>query len=398
MEPPRTPINAPMSGKNLAASADRIVLPNRALNRSCPLALQPKRRRQFGSQIMPGVGRLVLRDLLRRADGDDPAAAVAAFRTQIHDPIRSLDHIEVVFNHDNRIALVAQTLQYDQQLSNVREMQTRGRFIENVQGAAGGALRQFLGQLDALRLAARQRGRALTQLHVRESHVEKGLQFWLDGRHGGKERQRILYRQTEDLLDILALEANFQSFAIVAFALAYIAWHVDIREKMHFDFDHAVALAGFAAPALDIEAEAARFIAAGARLRNRCEDLANRSEQTRVGGGVGAGRTPDRTLIDLADPINVFQTLDTIEVRRTGGGVVELRCHRAKQGVVHQRRFTGTRNTGYAGHEPQRKFRRDLPQIVRGRADDAQQPLRIRRTPQRRDLDSAPAAQILPGD
>jgi hypothetical protein len=47
------------------------------------------------------------------------------------------------------------------QLGDVVEVQAGGRLVEDVEGAAGGALRQFLGELDALRLAAGQRGRLL---------------------------------------------------------------------------------------------------------------------------------------------------------------------------------------------------------------------------------------------
>src|SRR5271155_2665473 len=121
-----------MRGANLAASGVRIARNNRALNGSRPLALDPERRRQFGPQIAPGVGGLVLRDLFGSTDGDDTAALVAALGPEIYDPIRGLDHIEVVLDHDDRIALVAQTLQHDEQLCNVREMQTGGRFVEDI--------------------------------------------------------------------------------------------------------------------------------------------------------------------------------------------------------------------------------------------------------------------------
>jgi len=44
---------------------------------------------------------------------------------------------------------------------------------------------------------------------------------------------------------------------------------------VHFDLDDTVALARLAAPALDVETKAARLIAAGARLRNGGENLAD---------------------------------------------------------------------------------------------------------------------------
>src|SRR5687767_14130961 len=51
------------------------------------------RRRAFGG-----------RDLLRRAGDEDFAAALAALRTQVDDPVCRLDHVEVVLDDDDRVA------------------------------------------------------------------------------------------------------------------------------------------------------------------------------------------------------------------------------------------------------------------------------------------------------
>ena len=129
----------------------------------------------------------------------------------------------------------------------------------------------------------------------------------------------------------LPFEADLQGFAVIALASAHIAGHVHVGEEVHLHFDHAVALAGLAAAALDVEAEAPGFVAACARLRYRGEDLANGREQAGIGGRIGARRAADRALIDLDHPIDVFQTFDAVEMRRAGRGAVELRRHRAKQ-------------------------------------------------------------------
>src|ERR1700723_999988 len=172
MAPPKVPISAPMSGANWPVTRTA---------RSCPFAFESTRSCQRGTQIMSRVRSLVRRNLLRRSDRDDAAAVVPAFGSQIHDPVGRLDDVQIVFDHDDRVALIAQALQYHQQLWDVGEVQTGGRFIENVERASGGALRKFLRQFHPLRLAAGERGCALTQPHVRETHIEQGLQFWLYG-------------------------------------------------------------------------------------------------------------------------------------------------------------------------------------------------------------------------
>jgi len=106
---------------------------------------------------------------------------------------------------------------------------------------------------------------------------------------------------------------------------------------VHLHPQHAVALAGLAAPALDIEAEAARVIAAGARLGHCGEQLADDREQPGVGRRVRARRAADRILVDLDHPLEALEAIDFIA--RPGAirtGIIQLRGGVAKQGVIHQ--------------------------------------------------------------
>ena len=303
-----------------------------------------------------------------------------------------------MFDDDDGVALVAQPVEHSQQLRDVGEVQSGGGFVENVQGATGGALRELFRKLDALRLAARQRRRALSQSNIGQADVEQRLQLGLHGRHRGEERQRILDRHVQDLLDVLALEADFQGFPVVALALADVAGNIYVGEEVHFHFDDAVTLARFAAPALDVEAEPAGFVAARACLRHCGIDLSYRREQPGIRRRIGARCAADRTLIDLDHPIDVIQPLDAVEMRGSRRRVVQLRGHRSKQSVVDQCRFARSRHAGNAGHQAQRELRRDIFEIVGRRARHSQQTLRIRSAPGARYLDSHAAAQVLAGD
>ena len=88
---------------------------------------------------MPRVGSGVAGDLLRRAFGDDAAAAVAAFGAEVDDPVGGFDHVEVVLDDDDRVAAVGEALEHAEQLLDVGEVEPGGRFVEDVEGAAGGA-------------------------------------------------------------------------------------------------------------------------------------------------------------------------------------------------------------------------------------------------------------------
>ena len=83
--------------------------------------------------------------------------------------------------------------------------------------------------------------------------------------------------------------------------MANVALDVDVRQEVHFHLDHAVAFAGFTAPAFDVEREASRLVAALAGLRRLCEEIADGCEQARVRRGVGARGATDGALVYVDD-------------------------------------------------------------------------------------------------
>ena len=94
-----------------------------------------------------------------------------------------------------------QRVQHFQQLAHILEMQAGGRLVEDVERAAGGAPRQFLGQLDPLRLAARQRRRRLADMDVAEPDLLQGHQLVADRRHRAEELGALVDRHVEHVGD-----------------------------------------------------------------------------------------------------------------------------------------------------------------------------------------------------
>src|SRR5688572_17556181 len=109
---------------------------------------------KVGGEILAGVGGGRLRHLFRRARRHHAAALVAALGAEVDDPVSSLDDFEVVLDDDHGVPLVHQLMQHFEKLSHIFEMQASGRFVQDVEGAAGRAARQLLGQLHALGFAA----------------------------------------------------------------------------------------------------------------------------------------------------------------------------------------------------------------------------------------------------
>src|SRR3546814_481880 len=96
-------------------------------------------------QELAGIGAAFLDDLFRRPDGNDFAAARAAFRTDIDDPVGRLDDFQIVLDDDDGISLAHQFVEHFQKLGDIVEMQARRRLVEDIEGAARRTLRQFLG-------------------------------------------------------------------------------------------------------------------------------------------------------------------------------------------------------------------------------------------------------------
>ena len=178
-------------------------------------------------------------------------------------------------------------------------MQAGGRLVEDVDRPPVGALLQLCCELHALRLTAGQRGGRLTQAHVAQANVHQRVEVTGDRRDGLEELRGLGDRHVEYLGDVLALVLHLEGLAVIAGAVANLAGDVDVRQEVHLDLQRAVAAAGFAAPALDVEAEAPGRVATHLRLGGFREELAHPVEDTGVRRRVGARGAPDRALVHL---------------------------------------------------------------------------------------------------
>mgnify|MGYP003729007839 CR=1 FL=1 len=59
-------------------------------------------------------------------------AAIATFGAEIDDVVGGLDHIEVVLDHNDGVALINQLLQHVEQFPRVLEVQTGRGLVQNV--------------------------------------------------------------------------------------------------------------------------------------------------------------------------------------------------------------------------------------------------------------------------
>jgi len=87
---------------------------------------------EISCQRLTGIRLLVSRYLLRSSLRHNPAAIFSALRSKINDPIRIPDYVQIMFNDDDRIPQVGQSVQHIQQFLYVVKMQPSGWLIQQV--------------------------------------------------------------------------------------------------------------------------------------------------------------------------------------------------------------------------------------------------------------------------
>ena len=203
-----------------------------------------------------------------------------------------------MLDHDEGISAVAQSQENLEQFLDVREMKPGRRFVEQVEGAAGGLAGEFRGELHPLGLTSGKcRGR-LTEPEVTEANLLKHLQLSVDLGNSAEEPCRLIDREFQDVGDILSLVGDLQGLAVEAPSAAEFAGDKNIRQKVHLDADHPVALALLTAPPLDVAGEPGRRVAANLGGGKAAEEIPDRAEDTGIGGGIRPRCASDGTLVD----------------------------------------------------------------------------------------------------
>ena len=106
-------------------------------------------------QELARIAFLHLFEPFRRSCVNEISTAVAGFGSKVDDPVGGLDHVGIVLDHKNRMALPDQRIEGGQQLADMMEMKSRRRFIEDKQDMSlSTAFAKEGGKLDALGFTA----------------------------------------------------------------------------------------------------------------------------------------------------------------------------------------------------------------------------------------------------
>jgi hypothetical protein len=150
---------------------------------------------QDAKEGLSGVGLLCAGDEFRRTLRDDTAAAFAAFRAKIDDPVSLLDDVKVMLDDEHSVAERNQTLQNVEQFANIVKMQARGGLIKDIQGAASLAFGKFAGKFDALGFAAGEGSGGLAESDVAEANFNERGKLLLNLRNIFEELEGVYGRE-----------------------------------------------------------------------------------------------------------------------------------------------------------------------------------------------------------
>src|SRR3989344_676812 len=173
-------------------------------------------------------------------------------------------------------------------------MKPRRGLVQNIQSLARSFFGEFSSKLNSLGFSSRKRGRGLPQFHVGKPHFVQGLNSLFYLGNVLEKIQRFFNGQIQNLRNIEPVVLNRQGLFVVSGSAALLAFHVNVRQKVHLDFFYALPLANLAPPAFDVERKAPRLIAAASRLSGFGEKLPDKRESPGISGGVGTRRAASR--------------------------------------------------------------------------------------------------------
>src|SRR5262249_50859714 len=179
----------------------------------------------------------------------------------------------------------------------------------------------------------------LAEPDVTEAYVVQRPQLRLDRGHILEHLERLVDGHLQDVRDRVTAKLHLEHLAVVPRAVTNLARHVDIGQELHLDLDDAVALAVLTAPALDVEAEAARLVATHLRLGHARVQVADMREHAGVRRGVAARSPADRRLVDVDRLVQVLEAFDGPVRSWTLLGMVEVLRDLPAEDVGHQRRL-----------------------------------------------------------
>src|SRR5690606_15027585 len=139
-------------------------------------------------------------------------------------------------------------------------MQARRWLVEDIKRFPRIFLGELGGELDPLRLSSREGYGRLSEGKVTQPYILQGFYFTVNSGNILKKCYGFINTHIQHIAYGFTTVTYFQCLPIIPFTLTGFAWHLYIRQKIHFDDFHTGALAGFTTTALHIKRKPAGLI------------------------------------------------------------------------------------------------------------------------------------------
>ena len=160
------------------------------------------------AQVLACERRAAGANLLRRAEEDDVAAALAGARADVQDAVRFQHDLGIVLNHDQRVTRIAQLLHHGDDPLHVARMQADGGLVEHEQRVDQRGT-QRSGQVDPLHFTTGQRARLSVECEIAQANIGQVAETTADltQQQVGCFIQRLRQFEPREKLDVRALPA-----------------------------------------------------------------------------------------------------------------------------------------------------------------------------------------------
>ena len=162
-----------------------------------------------------------------------------------------------------------------------------------------------------------------------------------------EELNGLFYCHVEHISNIFAFVIYFQCLAVIALAPAYLAFHFNIGQEIHFYNPGSSAFTVLAPAAFYIEGETPGFVSPDFRFRYQRKQVADFRKNIDIGGGVGTRCSANGRLIDFNDFVNMFQTGKIYIGQCTGSASVIMPLHNRVERAVDEARLATTGHACY---------------------------------------------------
>lgn len=144
------------------------------------------------------------------------SSSISSLWAYVDNSISIGDDVEIMFDHDDTIPLLYETIEDIEEFLYIREVESCGRLIEDIECLSCRSLGEVECELDSLGFSSRECGCRLTELYIPKPYIDKDLEDASNTRKSCKKYSCLIDRHIEDLSDIFSLKFYIKCFWIIS--------------------------------------------------------------------------------------------------------------------------------------------------------------------------------------